>query len=108
MKSVNSDSASYSRKSIYAAPTLLILYFRLILSHLHWGGMIFLGEKQALGKLCQIIAVPQLQNFTLKCGFLTWRRASENFKCYPKMGKKWFLEPAPVSTAFFYCFKSQI
>ena len=32
----------------------------------------------------------QFQNITLKCYFLTWRRASENFDFYPKMGNTIF------------------
>ena len=38
--------------------------------------------------LGQIVEGPQFQNFTLKCCFLTWRRASENFDRYPKMSHK--------------------
>ena len=33
---------------------------------------------------------PQLKNFTLKCCFLTWCKASENVDCYPKTGKQLF------------------
>ena len=40
--------------------------------------------------LCQIVVGPQFQNFTLKCWFLVWRRALENFDRYPKMGKNYF------------------
>ena len=35
--------------------------------------------------VCQIVVGPQLQDFTLKCCFLIWRRASENFDYCPKM-----------------------
>ena len=38
--------------------------------------------------LHQIGIGPEFQNFTLKYCFLNWRRASENFDCYPKMGKQ--------------------
>ena len=40
--------------------------------------------------LCKIVIGPKFQNFTLKCCFLAWRRASENFDCYPKMGEIFF------------------
>ena len=32
--------------------------------------------------------MPQFQIFTLKSCFLIWRRASENFDCYPKISNK--------------------
>ena len=38
----------------------------------------------------QIVKEPHFQNFTSKCCFLTWRRASENVDCYPKMGTHFF------------------
>ena len=38
--------------------------------------------------LYQTVMGPQIQNFTLKCCFLAWRRASEKFYCFPKVGKK--------------------
>ena len=38
----------------------------------------------------QIVKEPHFQNFTSKCCFLTWRRASENVDCYPKMGTHLF------------------
>ena len=42
----------------------------------------FLERKNwALGKLCQIVYGPQTQ-----MEMLPWRRASENFDFYPKMG----------------------
>ena len=50
--------------------------------------------------LCQMVIGPQCQNFTLKCCFLVWRRATENLDCYPKMGNFFhfyltFLKVAP-------------
>ena len=33
---------------------------------------------------------PQIQNYSLKCCFLAWRRASENVDSYPKMGQNIF------------------
>ena len=36
-------------------------------------------------KLDTFHIVPKFQNFTLKCCFLAWCRASENVDCYPKM-----------------------
>ena len=35
--------------------------------------------------LCQIVIGTQFQNFTFKCCFLSWPRASEKVDCYPKM-----------------------
>ena len=33
---------------------------------------------------------PQIQNFPLKCYLFNFCKASENFDCYPKMGKQFF------------------
>ena len=44
--------------------------------------MVFVWKKRAFSKLCQIVIGPQFQNFTLKCCFLTWCRASANLDCY--------------------------
>ena len=41
--------------------------------------------------LYQTFTGHQCQNFTLKYSFLTWRRASEKFDCYPKMGNTHFV-----------------
>ena len=60
--------------------------------------------------LCQIFIGPQFQNFTLKCGFLAWRRASENVDSYPKMGTQKILmnlEPTPWGKVFFYFLKAK-
>ena len=61
--------------------------------------------------LCQIVMGPQFPNFTFKYCLLTWRRASENFDRYFKMGTcthkclfKQFLKPAPRENAFFILF----
>ena len=35
----------------------------------------------------QIGCGPKFQNFTIKCQFLTWRSASENFDCQAKIAK---------------------
>ena len=41
------------------------------------------GAKKKQKKIIKIIG-PKFQNFTLKCCFLTWHRASENVDSYPK------------------------
>ena len=43
------------------------------------------SAKLFLKKLDTFHIVPKLENFTLKCCFLAWCRASENVDCYPKM-----------------------
>ena len=43
------------------------------------------------------------QNFTLRCSFLTYRRASENFYCYPKITKT-LHKPATGGNVFFEFF----
>ena len=62
-------------------------------------------EREKIGyMLYQIVLRPQVEHFTLKCWFLAWRRALENFDCYPKMGstKKFntFLEPSAREECF--------
>ena len=54
------------------------------------GGVIF--EKQirhlSVVALCQIVFKTPIKKFTLKCCFLTWRRASEKFDCDPKITQR--------------------
>ena len=58
-----------------------------------WSNNSSFGEKKkfARGMVCQIVEGSQIQNFSLKCCLFNFRPASENFDCYPKMGKQFFL-----------------
>ena len=62
--------------------------------------------------LCQVVIGPQSHNFTLKCCFLTWRRALENVDCYLKMSKHnffleryWRLQQGGMSSLIFWKLK---
>ena len=70
--------------------TNLYFYYK-CLRELFWGFFYqfiyydFWGQKMETLS-CQIVKGPKFQNFTLKFYFLTWRRVSENFDCFLKMG----------------------
>ena len=55
------------------------------------GGMIFAEKNWTLASLCQIVLGSQFKKKKIKCCFLVWRRDSENFEFYPKIGKNKFL-----------------
>ena len=60
--------------------------------------------------LCQLVIGPQFHNFTLKCCFLTWRRASKNFERYPKISKEknlFIFKPAPGGMSSFIFLKAK-
>ena len=41
--------------------------------------------------LCQIVVGPQFQNVMSECCIFTCRMALDNFDCYPKMSKHFFI-----------------
>ena len=72
------------------------------------GGLIF--EREKIGHLpcfAKIFIGPQIQNFNLKCCILTWRRASDNFDCFPKIRKKKKVYQRARGNIFFDCLKAK-